>query len=35
VLRHKLDLLPIQNVCEVSDAPLEHENVRGRDYYVN
>ena len=35
VLRHGLDTLPICDVSDVTSTPLEHENVRGRDYYVN
>lgn len=35
VLRHRLDQLPLQDVSDAVDAPLEHENVRGRNYYVN
>jgi hypothetical protein len=35
VLRHGLDTLGVEDVSDVTDAPLDHENVRGRDYYVN
>jgi transposase len=35
VLRHGLDMLGVDDVSDVADAPLDHENVRGRDYYVN
>jgi transposase len=35
VLRHGLDTLPVGDVSDVTSAPLEHENVRGRGYYVN
>lgn len=35
VLRHGLDKIAITDVSEVVSAPLDHENVRGRDYYVN
>ncbi len=35
VLRHGLDTLGVDDVSDVADAPLDHENVRGRDYYVN
>lgn len=35
VLRHGLDKLGVEDVSDVADAPLDHENVRGRDYYVN
>ncbi|MDB4990041.1 MAG: hypothetical protein JWN04_5219 [Myxococcaceae bacterium] len=35
VLRHGLDAIPINDLSDVVDAPLEHENLHGADYYVN
>jgi transposase len=35
VLRCGLDKLENLDVSDVVEAPLDHENVRGRDYYVN
>lgn len=35
VLRHGLDKIPLDDVGDVVEAPLDHENVRGREYFVN
>jgi hypothetical protein len=35
VLKHGLDKIPHLDVGDVVEAPLDHENVRGRNYYVN
>jgi hypothetical protein len=33
VLRHGLDAIPINDISDVVEAPLDHENVRGPNYY--